>query len=141
MSNYLKTEKKLRLWLASHLGGHWQPVEDCQSVGVPDTNFAIDNGEGWAELKVVYAPKNHISLVNVKLRPAQYAWMRIRERHHGVINLVISLPKEKGLMIIKDTVAMHRLLAPLRYCDLCDMSVVIGTVSTNIKLIKGVLVS
>ena len=84
-----KFYRRLREFL-NREGWFLQRIETTTGAGVPDL-YAFDTGSGkhlWVELK---------ALANVKIRPAQYAWIT-RAKNHGISCLVLNYHPRKDLV-------------------------------------------
>lgn len=157
MSNRFSTEKKLREFMSHSLGGHWQPIEDMQSVGIPDVNYCIlthndehgnvtqglgwseGRSEGWLELKVATLPKRHDTLINVGLRPVQCAWLTRRDIAGGNCGVLIGFNTGE-LILVNRKEYFPELLRPISVEDLKCLSAFGDFIlDTDVELVRGQL--
>jgi hypothetical protein len=148
MSERFRTEKQLREFMSHSLGGHWQPIEDMQSTGIPDANYCIPTGkaygdqkssEGWLEFKVATLPRKHATLVTVGLRPVQCAWLTRRSIVGGNCGVLIGFNTGE-LMLVNRKEYFPELLTPIAIEDLKCLSAFGDFIlDTDVELMRGQL--
>jgi len=105
------TEKHLSNWLKKATGGHWVRIENNVGTGVPDVNYAFQGTEGWTELKVCRRKIiTYDTVIKLKVRPAQYAWLMERHKYNG--NCSITIGFTQGFVMIVPPENLRLLMEP-----------------------------
>lgn len=113
------TEKLVHAWLTRNVPADYTRIETNTALGVPDVNYCLNGQEGWIEYKVI---ENRVlqpdTMVRIRLRPEQVAWLTRRRGNGGRAFILIGSPT--GELVVVDGVHARNIQGKVAWVALTE---------------------